>query len=146
MSTENLARTVIEGGRLPSVTRWCRYENGALRAGTRNALAGLAAWDADAWIAPRPPKIGRHFRDKLSAPERWLDSQVGRPWHLVRGELIGASAHTATSCSGTSRPCVVGTGSIASSTREMSRSGGPFQTGSARATILQQHHPPKFHS
>jgi hypothetical protein len=31
---------------------------------------------------------GRAFRDKLAPAERWLRSQVGRPWNKVRGELM----------------------------------------------------------
>jgi hypothetical protein len=78
MSTKNLARTAIEGGRYFGMTFLCRYEHRAVRASTRSALARLAA-DADDWIVPPERKMGRHFRDKLSAPERWLDAQVGRP-------------------------------------------------------------------
>lgn len=90
MSTKHLARTALEGGRYWGMTFRCRYENGALRANTRTALARVTAarLDADDWAAPRLDKLGRHFRDKLSVPERWLDAQVGRPWRLVRGELL----------------------------------------------------------
>jgi len=90
MATKNLARTVIEGGRYFGMTFICRYENHVVRAMTRTMLARLTAPDADTddWIAPRARKIGRSFRDKLSAPERWVDTQIGRPWNLVRGELM----------------------------------------------------------
>jgi hypothetical protein len=88
MATKNLARTAIEGGRYFGMTFISRYENRVVRAMTRTALARVTAADADDWVAPSARKIGRHFHDKLSAPERWLDAQVGRPWHLVRGELL----------------------------------------------------------
>ena len=42
MSTKNLARTAIEGGRYFSASWLCRYENRALRTGTRGTLAGVA--------------------------------------------------------------------------------------------------------
>jgi len=90
MATKNLARTAIEGGRYWATTFRCRYENGALRANTRTALARVttAHLDADDWAAPRVEKLGRDFDDKLSVPERWLEAQVGRPWRLVRSELL----------------------------------------------------------
>jgi len=90
MSTKNLARTAIEGGRYFGGTFICRYENHAVRALTRTALGRLrvAGADADDWVPPQVRKMGRHFHDKLSAPERWLDAQIGRPWNLVRGELM----------------------------------------------------------
>jgi len=90
MSTKNLARTAIEGGRYSGATFLCRYENHVVRAMTRTALTRMTAAgaDTDDWVAPRARKIGRQFRDKLSPPERWLDAQVGRPWDLVRGELL----------------------------------------------------------
>jgi hypothetical protein len=89
MSTRDLARTVIEGGR----SRWnCwqrRYSNRRQRPRERDALA-RATRDGgldDLIIRPRVP-LWRDFHDKLSPPERWLDAQVGRPWNLVRGELL----------------------------------------------------------
>jgi hypothetical protein len=89
MSTKNLARTIIEGGRYRGATWSCRYGNGVRRANTRIALAGVAAGaDADEMVVRQPQKIGRRFRDKLSASERWLDAQVGRPWNLVRSDLL----------------------------------------------------------
>ncbi len=91
MSTKNLARTVIEGGREPGMSWRRRDQNRALRTITRNVLTGLSSdtdTDADELVIPRPRKVGRHFRDKLSPPERWLNRQVGRPWDLVRSELF----------------------------------------------------------
>jgi hypothetical protein len=89
MSTKNLARTAIEGGRYYSASWFCRYENGALRTSTRGALAGLVSGnDPDGLAVPHLTRVGRCFRDKLGPPERWLASQVGRPWDLVRGELV----------------------------------------------------------
>ena len=89
MSTKNLARTAIEGGRYFSASWLCRYENSALRASTRGAIAGLASGnDPDDLAVPHLTRVGRCFRDKLGPPERWLASQIGRPWDLIRGELV----------------------------------------------------------
>jgi len=89
MSTKNLARTAIEGGRDFRMSRLSRHENRALRASTRGALARLPSdLDPDDLVAPRLTKVGRHFHDKLSPPERWLASHGGRPWDLVRSELV----------------------------------------------------------
>jgi hypothetical protein len=89
MSTKNLARTVIEGGR----TRWSRdyrrMMNAKDRAREREALGRLATGgDPDGLVVPGPESAGRGFDDKLGPPRRWLRSQIGRPWDLVRGELL----------------------------------------------------------
>jgi hypothetical protein len=88
MSTKNLARTVIEGGR-SSWNRWARRQShGKHRAWQRAALDHLAAGgDPDALTISHLP-VDRGFDDKLGPPRRWLARQVGRPWDLVRGELL----------------------------------------------------------
>jgi hypothetical protein len=89
MSTKNLARTVIEGGRA-DFNRWARrFTNARERCAERLTSAALARGeDPDAAVyRPREP-LGRSFRDKLAPAERWLDKQVGRPWNKVRGELF----------------------------------------------------------
>lgn len=89
MSTKNLARTVIEGGRYRSGSQLCRYKNRALRTRTRVALGDVASGrDADDLTIRPVWKVGRWFHDKLGPSVRWLASQVGRPWDLVRGELV----------------------------------------------------------
>jgi hypothetical protein len=89
MSTKNLARTAIEGGR----TRWSawfrHHTNRELRAGERAALGRLTrSVDPDGETLPRRQSAHRQFDDKLGPPRRWLERQVGRPWDLVRGELF----------------------------------------------------------
>ena len=89
MSTKNLARTVIEGGRYRSGSQLCRYKNRALRTRTRVAPGDVASGrDADDLTIRPVWKVGRRFHDKLGPSVRWLASQVGRPWDLVRGELV----------------------------------------------------------
>jgi hypothetical protein len=90
MSTKNLARTIIEGGR----ARYNRFERGQShreeRALTRDALARAAQHEDgfDALAIGKRQKVYKRFDDKLAAPERWLRNQVGRPWHAVRAEMF----------------------------------------------------------
>src|SRR5262245_28648881 len=89
MSTKNLARTVIEGGRTNG-SRWeRRHSNGPVRAGTRDALVRAAADSAfDDLIVPCRKRVPRHFRDKLGPARRWLAAQTGRPWTDVLSDLL----------------------------------------------------------
>lgn len=89
MSTKNLARTVIEGGRYYHNCWERRHSHAEARAAERDALAAVRGGaDADDLAWPRRKKVHRTFRDKLSAVERWLRSNVGRPWDLVRAEIF----------------------------------------------------------
>lgn len=48
--------------------------------------------DPDAWdelVLPIREPVGKGFTDKLGPVERWLRSQVGRPWADVRSEIAG---------------------------------------------------------
>src|SRR5258707_9713776 len=89
MSTKNLARTVIEGGR----SRWNKgdrkHKTAAYRAQQRDLLSHiLTATEIDDTAIPKPPTRYRDFRDKLGPPRRWLASQAGRPWNSVRADLF----------------------------------------------------------
>lgn len=89
MSTKNLARTVIEGGRHHGNTLERRSSHRAVRAGERNSLKVVRdAADAEHLSVPRLKYVHRGFNDKLAPSERWLARQVGRPWSLVRSELF----------------------------------------------------------
>ena len=89
MSTKNLARTVIEGGRSRG-NRWeRRFSNKQERVAEQqlsNRMARCESIDG-AIYEPRMP-VWRAFNDKLSPAQRWMRSQVGRPWNKVRGELM----------------------------------------------------------
>ncbi len=89
MSTKNLARTVIEGGR-QAANSWMRQRsNHQYRAQIRNVLGGAGhAADLDDLVVPERKRVWRAFDDKLGAPLRWLQSNVGRPWAAVRAELF----------------------------------------------------------
>lgn len=89
MSTKNLARTVIEGGRYRYNKFLRRHSNAVERAHahTHQRQLLLAPECVEELFDPRPA-VGRAFRDKLSPARRWLKSQVGRPWDKVRSELF----------------------------------------------------------
>jgi hypothetical protein len=89
MSTKNLARTVIEGGRSRGNARMRWSSNAEHRAGERQALSQLAlAFELDDLVVRPRRVVGAWFADKLGPAERWLRAQSGRPWGAVRGELF----------------------------------------------------------
>jgi len=89
MSTKNLARTVIEGGRRRR-NCWERRQSNALerRWEAQASARLLTTVDPDEVVYERRPKVYAEFRDKLGPAERWLAGQVGRPWNAVRSELV----------------------------------------------------------
>ena len=88
MSTKNLARTVIEGGRRPGNRDQRRESNATVRTQTRLVSARVVQMGDDAADYPRRESVHRSFNDKTRPAERWLASQVGRPWNHVRSELF----------------------------------------------------------
>lgn len=88
MSTKNLARTVIEGGRY-FFNSWERRHSHAAARSAEHVVASRARAgdDADALVWPEPKPVRKEFRDKLSPAEQWLRAQVGRPWWKVRSEI-----------------------------------------------------------
>jgi len=89
VSTKNLARTVIEGGRASS-NKWKRREsNAALRVGVRSYQSALRDPEI-AWSSPLPERarVRREFADRLGPVRRWLDRACGRPWEDVRSEIF----------------------------------------------------------
>lgn len=90
MSTKDLARTLIEGGRR-YYNNWERRESHAQeRSLTRTYLARASSLEDgfDALAIDKRPKVPRDFHDKLAAPRRWLRSQAGRPWDKVRALMF----------------------------------------------------------
>jgi hypothetical protein len=89
MSTKNLARTVIEGGRA-RYSRFNRRHTNAIERARTHQLERALCSTADAESAYFPPRAHayRGFDDKLGPARRWLQSQVGRPWDKVRSELF----------------------------------------------------------
>jgi hypothetical protein len=90
MSTKNLSRTVIEGGRTNSNKGDRRGSNVDYRAQSRafcNDIKDLNDFD-DAGSTPRRRPVSKDFNDKLGPMYRWLRSQAGKSWRAVYSELI----------------------------------------------------------
>lgn len=89
MSTKNLARTVIEGGRR-RYSRFSRRHENAVERTRSHQVEGLLCRQGDPELAYFPPRerVYREFDDKLGPAMRWLRSQSGRPWDKVRSELF----------------------------------------------------------
>jgi hypothetical protein len=89
MSTKNLARTVIEGGRDSHSRFLRRHTNAVERTRTHQLERELCSIQdpESAYFPPRAPAY-RGFDDKLGPARRWLRSQVGRPWDKVRSDLF----------------------------------------------------------
>lgn len=92
MSTKNLARTVIEGGR-HKYNKWERRNSHAIeRAHLRNYLREVEQ-DLENYeeYDPEPLEpVRKDFDDKLGPIYRWLRRQVGRPWDEVRADVSKA--------------------------------------------------------
>lgn len=89
MSTKDLSRTVIEGGRYRGNRYDRRRSHKVTRGHTHELENQLCIHDlADEAVFAPPDPVHRYFRDKLSPAERWLKSQVGRPWDKVRSDLF----------------------------------------------------------
>lgn len=89
MSTKNLARTVIEGGRVRG-NKWDRRNSHAeQRAHVRNYMSevNLDPDNYDEYDVEPTEHVRKEFDDKLGPIYRWLHRQVGRPWDEVRADV-----------------------------------------------------------
>jgi hypothetical protein len=90
VSTKRLSRTVLEAGqwhpRRHFIKEAIRSERSEARIQTAEARRDpeLAA---QLHVRPRRQEDKDFARDKLSAAERWLRAQVGRPWAKVKAEI-----------------------------------------------------------
>lgn len=84
MSTKNLARSVIEGGRC----RHYKIEVHEKQRAERTALRAYLRDPDESRVDPRRRGVGVCFDDKLAPIERFLRAQSGRPWNKVRAELF----------------------------------------------------------
>lgn len=90
MSTKDLARTAIEGGRRRFNTFERRYSHHAARARERDLLRQLVLEEHELDELTFVPlhKVHREFHDKLGPIERWLAAQADRPFRKVHQELF----------------------------------------------------------
>jgi hypothetical protein len=90
MSTKNLARTVIEGGRAHRNTYERRASHRIVRAKLRPQVELLVRdpEQANDLSFHDLHPVRRMFSDKLGPADRWLQTQVGRPWNKVMSELL----------------------------------------------------------
>ena len=90
MTTKNLSRTVIEGGRTGHYKAECQKRIRQERAAWRSQAIAFArdpeTWDEDIPFVRDP--VYPDFDDKLSPIYRFLDSRIGRSWDDVRSELF----------------------------------------------------------
>lgn len=89
MSTKNLARTIIEGGRHKG-NKWDRRNSHAeFRARDRNYIREVTQnlENYDEYDVEPIEHVYKSFDDKLGPIYRWLNRQVGRPWDEVRADV-----------------------------------------------------------
>lgn len=92
MSTKNLARTVIEGGRHGHSKYDRRTGLQDWRAATRR-LSRKVTQDPESWDDTVPPKRNREWddvchKDRTNPCDRFLASRAGRPWDKVQAEIF----------------------------------------------------------
>jgi len=90
MSTKNLARTIIEGGRHTG-NKWDRRNSHAEeRAHVRNYMqeVRLDPENYEEYDVEPIDHVYKGFDDKLGPIYRWLNRQVGRPWDEVRSDVF----------------------------------------------------------
>ena len=89
MSTKNLARTIIEGGRHKG-NKWDRRNSHAeFRARDRNYIkeVTLDPDNYEDYDSEPIQHVYKGFDDKLGPIYRWLNRQVGRRWDEVRSDI-----------------------------------------------------------
>jgi hypothetical protein len=90
MATKKLSRTAIEGGRYGR-NKWerrysSREERARQRAYLDKVMKDPECADEDSIVSRT--KVHKDFKDKLGPVRRWLETQVDRPWSVVRAELF----------------------------------------------------------
>lgn len=82
MSTKNLARTVIEGGRCGHYKQDVSTERRSERTHVRSFLRGVLSdpEEAESMTDPRRREVRPCFQDKTRPLAKFLDSRVGKSW------------------------------------------------------------------
>jgi hypothetical protein len=89
MSTKNLARTIIEGGRTGHAKETRKESIRFTRNRSREFISRcLEDPDyADGHVISKKRFYARSQKDKTTPVQRWLDAQAGRPWSDVYSEI-----------------------------------------------------------
>jgi len=89
VSTKNLSRTIIEGGRAARNQYDRKKSSQKLRAAHRRlGTEAKSLIDTDELgVNPKRCKVYKNFDDKLGAVHRWVKKQVGKKWDDVYSEL-----------------------------------------------------------
>lgn len=89
MSTKNLSRTAIEGGRVGRNTWERRDSHNSERASARDFCEKVKHDPdfADELFIKEKVHVRKEFDDKLGPMYRWLGRQVGKPWDEVRSNV-----------------------------------------------------------
>ena len=90
MSTKDLSKTIIEGGRANSNKYERRHSHAEQRGHEKEYLQNIKndPESADDFSIKEKRKVYKQFSDKLSATYRWMDSKVGQKWDDVYSEIM----------------------------------------------------------
>lgn len=82
MSTKDIGRSALEGGRCDHNKSERRFSHRTERAATRSFLAEVSSnlEVADRAVAPKIFPVQPCFHDKLSAATRFMESRIGKSW------------------------------------------------------------------
>lgn len=89
MSTKDLSRSIIEGGRAQRNKDYRQNKTQKHRAENRRfSMKARSLLDPDDMgVTPKREAVGKDFADKLGSAERWLASHIGESWDSVFSEL-----------------------------------------------------------
>lgn len=89
MSSKNLSRTVIEGGRASS-NKWARRNSHKSEKVSTRDFCLKVKNDPELFFEldiKKKTKVGKGFSDKLGPFYRWLDSQLGNSWDSIYSQV-----------------------------------------------------------
>ena len=101
MATKNLARTIIEGGRMESSTyerrNFTRRERVAVRHFLWRTVRDVDLYDER--VMPARRKAYKEYKDNFGPAYRWLRSRVGKSWNKTHAILFKKfNARTTAKC------------------------------------------------
>lgn len=90
MATKNLARTVIEGGRMGYNKYERRLSSRIERHCVRQLLHSVINETeiVQKFVIPTRKKVPKDFNDKTNPVERWLKSRTGKKWNITHSMIF----------------------------------------------------------